>query len=298
MAPRALGGVLVPMTTPFAKDGEMEGASFMANARAYIESGLSGLVTAGSTGEAPLLDDDERRELVELVRPLVPADRWLIAGVGAESTRATIVRAREAAAHGADAVLVVAPHYYGSAMTDPVLAAHFRRVADESPVPLILYNIPKYAHFALSAELVAALSLHQNVIGVKDSSGDIESLRRYLASQSETFTVLTGSGATFLPALELGARGGILGVACFAEPLVRVVYESFRHGDRAAALRAQEALSLLAKEIVNALGPAGVKAAMHAVGLRAGTLRAPLVSLSPDESTHVRELLQGLLAVQ
>ena len=292
-----LGGVLAPVVTPFARDGdlgEIEGAAFMMNARAHIESGLTGIVTSGSTGEAALLTDTERAELVQLVRPLVPADRWLIAGVGAESTRGTITRAKDAAARGADAVLVVAPHYYGGQMSDMALSAHYHRVADESPVPVVLYNIPKYAHFALSPELVAILSRHHNVIGIKDSSGDVNSLRGYLMSQTATFTVLTGSGSSLLEALELGASGGILAVACFAVPLVREVYAALQRGDRATAVRAQEALVPLAREIVGTYGPAGVKAAMQIVGLRGGSVRMPLQDLTEAEVAHVRALLQAL----
>jgi 4-hydroxy-2-oxoglutarate aldolase len=289
-----LGGVLAPVVTPFARDGEIEGAAFMMNARAHIESGLSGIVTSGSTGEAALLMDTERAELLQLVRPIVPADRWLIAGVGAESTRATIKRAKDAAARGADAVLVVAPHYYGSQMTVTALSAHFHRVADESPVPIVLYNIPKYAHFSLAPELVATLSRHHNVIGIKDSSGDQDCLRGYLLSQTTSFTVLTGSGSSLLEALELGASGGILAVACFAVPLVREVYAALQRGDRATAARAQEALVPLAKEIVGTYGPAGVKAAMQIVGLRGGSVRMPLLDLSEADVARVRALLQAL----
>jgi len=224
----------------------------------------------------------------------VPADRWLIAGVGAESTRATIQRARDAAARGADAVLVVAPHYYGSAMSNAALSAHYHRVADESPVPVVLYNIPKYAHFSLSPELVALLARHHNVIGIKDSSGDANSLRGYLLSQSQKFSVLTGSGASLLEALELGASGGILAVACFAVPIVREVYEALGRGDRGSAARAQAALVPLAKEIVGLYGPAGVKAAMQIVGLRGGSVRQPLLDLTEEEVARVRALLQAL----
>ena len=161
-------------------------------------------------------------------------------------------------------------------------------------MPVVLYNIPKYAHFALSPELVAVLSRHHNVIGIKDSSGDPNSLRGYLLSQTQTFSVLTGSGAGLLEALEMGASGGILAVACFAVPLVREVYAALHRGDRASAARAQEALLPLAKEIVGGYGPAGVKTAMQLVGLRGGSVRAPLLDLAEGEVARVRAMLQAL----
>jgi 4-hydroxy-2-oxoglutarate aldolase len=284
---------MAPETTPFDANGEVDGAGFMANVRIHMADGLHGVVTSGSTGEAPLLGDDERMKLVELARALVPEDRWLIAGVGAEATRAAIWRTRDAAARGADAVLVVAPHYYGGAMSDEALAAHYSAVADAATIPVILYNIPKYAHFSLSAPLVAKLAKHGNIIGVKDSSGDLEILRGYMSQQSDAFTVLTGSGGTLLPALEMGAKGGILGVACFAAKTTLEVYESHERKDRAKAGDAQVKLIPLAKEIVGGLGPAGVKAAMDVVGLRGGVVRSPLPQLSTAQINTVRSLMNA-----
>jgi 4-hydroxy-2-oxoglutarate aldolase len=284
---------MAPETTPFDDKGEVDGAGFMANVRIHMADGLHGVVTSGSTGEAPLLGDDERMKLVELARALVPEDRWLIAGVGAEATRAAIWRTRDAAARGADAVLVVAPHYYGGSMSDEALAAHYSAVADAATIPVILYNIPKYAHFSLSAPLVAKLAKHGNIIGVKDSSGDLEILRGYMSQQSDAFTVLTGSGGTLLPALEMGAKGGILGVACFAAKTTLEVYESHERKDRAKAGDAQVKLIPLAKEIVGGLGPAGVNAAMDVVGLRGGVVRSPLPQLSTAQINTVRSLMNA-----
>src|SRR5690606_25790618 len=112
-----LRGLFVPTVTPFDSDGELDEAGWVGNARALLAEGVDGLVLAGATGEAAFLDDAERRRMIELARPLMPVDRWLIAGCGSESTRQTVQRCRDAAMGGADAVLVVAPHYYGAAMT-------------------------------------------------------------------------------------------------------------------------------------------------------------------------------------
>jgi 4-hydroxy-2-oxoglutarate aldolase len=261
--------------------------------RAHLDAGLAGIVVAGSTGEAALLEEHERHRLLEWARAIVPDDRWLIAGVGAESTRLTVRRAREASERGVDAVLVVAPHYYGAQMTPEALAGHFRRVADESPLPVILYNIPKYVHFPLAAGLVQELSTHANVIGIKDSSGDLTQLSGYLDAQSDGFTVLTGSGGGLYPALEMGARGGILAVGLFAAPLSVSVCRAFASGDMAAAGRAQERLVPLAKSIVGELGVAGVKAALDVVGLTGGAVRPPLRPLRPSAHERVAELLRA-----
>lgn len=291
---KVLGGVLGPVVTTFDDTtGDLAAVPFRANVRAHLDAGLAGVVVAGSTGEAALLEEHERHRLLEWARALVPDERWLIAGIGAESTRLTIRRAREAAERGADAALVVAPHYYGGQMTPEALATHFRQVADDSPLPLILYNIPKYVHFPLAPGLVRELANHGNVVGIKDSSGDLTQLGAYLDVQSDRFTVLTGSGSGLYPALEMGARGGILAVGLFAAPVSVSLYRSFASGDTVAAGRAQERLAPLARTIVGELGVAGVKAALDLVGLTGGPVRAPLLPLRRSARDRVAELLSA-----
>lgn len=287
-----LHGFFAPLVTPFGADGEPDEAGWRHNARAALAAGLDGLVIAGSTGEAALLDETERHRLVEWSRPFVPSDRWLIVGCGAESTRLTLRRCREAAARGADAVLVVAPHYYGAAaMTDAALRAHYESVADESPVPVILYNIPKYMHFALSPELVATLADHPNVIGIKDSSGDQALRTAYVTAQDDDFSVITGHAGSLARALDEGVRGGILAVADFAPALVRRLAASHAAGDRAVVDATQAVLAALGSEIVAGMGVPGVKAAMDAVGLFGGPPRSPLLPLPAEDRQRVATLL-------
>jgi len=290
---RSLSGIFVPVVTPFSDGGgDVDLAAFVANVRAHRVAGISGVVLAGSNGEAPLLEEKERRSLIAAAREQIPEREWLIAGTGSESTRQCVARCRDAAENGADAVMVVAPHYFGPAMTSEALEAHYVAVADASPVPVVLYNIPKYAHFALAADLVGRLAEHRNIVGIKDSSGDVSQLKGYLTSQSETFSVLTGSGATLLQALHSGARGGVLAVALFAAPLVKDVFEAFAAGDAHAASSAQQTLMPLATEIVGTLGVAGVKAALDLVGLAGGAVRSPLLALSDERRAHVGHLMQ------
>ena len=288
----SLAGIFAPVTTPFGTDGELDRAAFEHNVKSHMQQGLNGILVCGSTGEAPLLDATERESLVEWARPHVPDDRVLLAGVGAESTRVTLQYADRAAERGVDAVLVVAPHYFGGSMTPDALRGHYLRVADESPVPVVLYNIPKYMHFRLSKELVLELAKHQNVIGIKDSSGDRASLEEYLSAQSDTFTTLTGSGQLWCSALQMGARGGILAVSIFAPSLARSVWDAVNRHDAAAADALQKRLTPLAKVIVADLGIAGVKAAMDCVGLRGGSPRSPLLPLQRPDTERVRQLLR------
>lgn len=288
---RRFGGVMGPMVTPFKADESLDVEGFEFNVRAHMAAGLDGVLVAGSTGEAALLGDDERRVLIEAARRIVPRERLLLAGTGAESTRHCVARCREAASSGADAVLVVSPHYYSASMTPPALRAHFIRVADESPVPVLLYNIPKYAHFRLEPELIAELSMHENIRGMKDSAGDMTFFARYVESQSDGFDVLTGHGGTFATALSLGARGGILAVALFAAELAVEVWQAHNEQRAADAEAAQRPLVAMAAEIVARMGVPGVKAAMERVGLRGGHVRLPLLPVPPTDLRVIDELL-------
>lgn len=289
-----LTGVLGPVITTFYRQtGELDLASFAANVRAHITAGLHGIVVTGSTGEAALLDANERAALVDAAREMVPHDRTLIVGTGAESTRTCLQLTRDAAARGADAVLVVAPHYYGTAMTATALEQHYRRVADESPIPVILYNIPKYMHFALSPALVAELALHHNIVGIKDSSGNRELIAGYLSSASPKFSVLTGNAGIFQDSLKNGASGGILAVALFAAGLSLDVYNAMLRGRESDATAAQERLAPLGTKIVGEFGVAGVKAAMDSVGLAGGPVRSPLLPLDAQQVAAVVELLRS-----
>ena len=289
-----LAGVLGPVITTFYRQtGELDLASFAANVRAHITAGLHGIVVTGSTGEAALLDANERAALVDAAREMVPHDRTLIVGTGAESTRTCLQLTRDAAARGADAVLVVAPHYYGTAMTATALEQHYRRVADESPVPVILYNIPKYMHFALAPALVAELALHHNIVGIKDSSGNRELIAGYLSSASPKFSVLTGNAGIFQDSLQNGASGGILAVALFAAGLSLDVYTAMLRGQESDATAAQQRLAPLGTKIVGEFGVAGVKAAMDNVGLAGGPVRSPLLPLDAQQVATVVDLLRS-----
>jgi 4-hydroxy-2-oxoglutarate aldolase len=278
-----LQGVLGPVVTNFTSSGELDRTAFAENIRAHVDAGMSGVVITGSTGEAALLDEKERASLVEVARYSVPADRRLIVGTGAESTRTAQRLTRLAAERGADAVLVVAPHYYG--LKPVALRDHYTAIADDSPVPVVLYNIPKYMHFALAPQLVAELAQHENIVGIKDSSGDLELLAGYLKSQNNDFSVLVGNGSAFRRALEMGARGGILAVGLFAVALALEVYTSRSE-------QAQDRLAPLSSRIVGDMGVAGVKAALDRVGLTGGPVRPPLQPLGAAELAELTELLR------
>jgi 4-hydroxy-2-oxoglutarate aldolase len=291
-------GVFGPVVSTFKRDsGDVDSVAFAENVKAHIAAGELGVVVCGSTGEAALLTEGERFELLEAARRAVPGDRLVLMGTGAESTRLTVRRCHEAQTIGADAVLVVAPHYYANAMSIEALRAHYTRVADESPIPVLLYNIPKYMHFKLAPELVAELAQHQNIVGIKDSSGDLELLKSYIASQSDSFAVITGNGGQLHPALMAGARGGILAVALFAAERSVAIFNAHTKGDHATADRLQSEMKPLATTIVAELGVPGVKAAMDMAGLHGGPVREPLMDLDAAGRARVASLMSGLSAV-
>jgi 4-hydroxy-2-oxoglutarate aldolase len=267
------------------------------NARAWLGTPLSGLVLFGSTGEGLLLDEDERTRLLEGVRELMDG-RLLIAGAGAESTRTTIRLARRAAAADADAVLVHPPSYYRPAMTADALRDHFLAVADASPLPVILYQVPpQFSGIELQPGLVGELARHPNIAGIKDSTGDLKSLGALVDACDRNSSVLVGSGAALFGALEMGATGGILALALLAPTECVRIHELRLQGDHAAAGRVQERVAPVHRAIVARLGVAGVKAALDLLGLTGGAPRSPLKPLRDREHAAVRAALDdaGLL---
>jgi 4-hydroxy-2-oxoglutarate aldolase len=261
------------------------------NARAVLAAGAAGIVAAGSTGEASLLSEAEFRQVVAWMRDVVPDGRWLVAGSGRESTRATIEACRVAAEAGADAALVRAPSYYGPVFTSASLIDHFRMIADASPIPIILYNFPRYTHVALTEQLVAALAKHENIWGAKDSSGDLKVFAAFRDAAPE-WSLFVGPGALFYPALELGAAGAIAAVACFAAVPTVAVYQAFDRGDRAASGAAQERVAPLHRMIVGELGVPGIKLAMDVVGLFGGSPRPPIPPIGNKDRRRVADLLR------
>jgi 4-hydroxy-2-oxoglutarate aldolase len=286
-----LQGVIAPIPTPFDREtGEAAPVALRHVARALLTAGLDGIAVAGSTGEGELLDEAERTRLVEWLRDVVPDEKWLIAGTGFESTRATIRASQAAAAAGADAVLVRPPAYFGGVLSPAQFAYHYATLADHSPVPVIIYNIPKYTHVALSDTVLRAVADHERIIGFKDSSGDLRNFSAYRAA-APRLAALMGAGHQFYPALEMGAAGAVLAIACFAAGNCAALYRAFRADDRQGAGAAQERLDPLAREIVGAFGPAGIKAAMDEVGLSCGPVRPPLVDLDARQRARVADVL-------
>ncbi len=288
-----LQGIFAPAATPFDDAGELDVKGFRRNAAFLLDSPLAGLVLFGSTGEGVFIDEDERVRLLSATRELM-AGRLLLAGTGAESTRASIRMTRAAAAAGADAVLVQPPGYFRSLLTPAALEAHYTAVADGSPVPVVLYQVPvPFRSVDLDAALIARLSRHPNIIGVKDSTGDVAALAGLVRDCEAGFAVLVGTAAALLDALEAGAVGGILGVAAFAPAVCCEIYRRWREGETAEAMRRQAQVAPLHREVVARFGVAGVKAALDVLGLAGGRPRPPLQPLSAADRAGVEAAVAG-----
>jgi len=286
-------GVFAALTTPYAHDGSVSLADLEHNVHRYNQTDLAGYVAMGSTGESVLLNSSEMEGILVTVKEAAKGKK-LLAGAGAESTAETIERVKRAANVGYDAVLVKTPYYYKNALKPDVLIAHYRRVADESPLPVMLYSIPQFTGIALGAGEVAALAEHPNIIGIKDSSGNVQGVAEFIAATPPKFQVLVGSAATIYPSLALGARGAILALACALPEKCVALFELFRQGQHEKARELQSILVRASKLIVSELSLAGVKYAMDQRGYRGGIPRLPLQPLHHEQKKRLTELLASL----
>jgi 4-hydroxy-2-oxoglutarate aldolase len=286
-----LTGVLAPVPTPFVGRLAVDVGRLRDAMARWMASPLDGIVVLGSSGEAPLLDDAEADLVVETARPLVPRTRRFIVGTGRESTRAAIRAARRAAELGADAVLVRTPGFFRSQMTPDVLIRHYRSVADASPVPVVLYNFTGVTGVNLLPATVASLATHPNIVGVKDSNGDMGQIAELVRQAPAGFSILTGSGSTFLDAVSAGVAGGILALACVAPEACRRVFDLARTGRLDEARTLQHAMGPLARLIGPVHGVAGLKAALALAGCDVGGPRAPLVPVGEDGIAALRDAL-------
>jgi 4-hydroxy-2-oxoglutarate aldolase len=291
MSAPVLKGIFPPLVTPFLEDGALDLSAFEANLDRYLAFDLAGYLVLGSNGEAQALAEPEKVQLIEAARRR-SAGRTILAGTGLESTQATVELTRKAADAGADAALVLTPHYYRAQMTSDVLRRHFETVAEASPIPVLLYTVPQFTGLPCPPGLPAALSAHPRIAGMKDSGGDAALLGRILASVPAAFAVLCGSAPILYPALSLGAAGGILAVACCAPRPAAALYRAVERGDHRTARRIQLSLTPLAAAVTSGLGVAGLKAAMDVAGFRGGAPRGPLQPVHPAARADIYPLLE------
>jgi dihydrodipicolinate synthase/N-acetylneuraminate lyase len=290
-----LSGVLTPIPTPFDDRGDVDLAKLRSALTRWLATPLTGFVILGTNGESVLLDESESDRVVDTARTIVPPDRSFIVGTGRESTRATLAATRRAASFGVDAVLVRTPGFFKAQMTARAFVRHYTEVADDSPVPVLLYNFTAVTGVTLPAEAVAQLASHPNVVGMKESGGDITRLTDLAAVASPTFALLAGSVAGFHAALRLGAAAGILALASVLPFACTRVFELTRAGRDEEARALEQQLLPIAKLVGSTYGIPGLKAALKLVGCDVGTARAPLL---PVDGAMVVELADALSAFE
>jgi len=292
-----LHGIFPPVTTPFSNDGEIDLSRLQSNIELYNSTRLSGYVMNGSTSESVLLTWDEIERLWATAREFAAPDKIMIAGTGAESTAETIQHTKRAAKLGYDAALVRTPSYYKPFMTFEAEATHFLRVADASPIPVLIYSVPVFTGYTVEAPLVAHLSSHKNIIGIKDSSGNVHRMKDIVSSTPKAFRSLTGSALTLPDALQAGASGAILAIACaFPEACVDL-FDAAARGDPQRVEQLRKHAILPAANLGTKFGIAGIKCAMDRLGYYGGPPRPPLLPLGEPAKQEINTILASVRPV-
>ncbi|HKW64633.1 MAG TPA: 4-hydroxy-tetrahydrodipicolinate synthase [Candidatus Acidoferrum sp.] len=289
-----LSGVFPALVTPFGVDGSVSVADLKHNVQQYNRTGLAGYVAMGSTGESVLLSKTEAEAVLVTVKENASRNKKLIAGTGAESTAETIERTKRAAELGYDAALVKTPYYYKPAYKQENYLAHYQRVADASPIPVLLYSVPQFTGVALEPPEVAKLAEHPNIIGMKESSGNVQRVAEIIATVPRNFQVMVGSAGTIYPSIMLGCRGAILALGSALPEKCVELYELIRQGQHEKARALQETVLRASKLIVSECGIAGVKYVMDQRGYRGGVPRLPLLPLKDEQKKRVNALLETL----
>ncbi len=293
-----LSGIFPPIPTPFEADGRLAFGRLEGNLQRWNRLPLRGYVVGGSNGEFPLLTLDERVEVVRAARGAAAPGRRILAGSGMESTRATIELTRRMAEAGAEAALVVTPSYYRGRMSAAALTKHYLAVAEASPIPIVLYNVPANTGVDLPVEAAVDLSRHPNIAGMKESGGDVAKISRILQACDHDFQVLAGSAGFFLGALAVGSVGCIAALANLAATELDGLLKAFRSGDMETARSMQQRLVEANAAVTSLFGVAGLKAALDAMGFYGGPVRSPLQPLNEDERGRLEAILRqaGLLS--
>ena len=291
-----LRGVLLPITTPFDAAGNVDLGGLRANIAKWNASGISGYVLLGSTGERVHLDENEYLKVIQAARAEVeprPEGLTFIAGAGQQSTRGTIDEIKRVIeAVTVDAFLVITPHFYRPSITQQALIAHYQSIADAAPVPVILYSMPALTGIKIEPETAARLSEHENIIGIKDSSADLDGLRETIKLVRKDFAVLTGNGTVLNQALSAGASGGILAVGCVAPAVCLEIFRAVSSGESERASSLQTKLTPLAQAVTTRFGIGGLKAALEMKGYVGGFVRAPLAQPSNEAREEIRRCLE------
>lgn len=287
----AMSGIYAPITTPFDSEGAVAHDKLAENIAKWSKTPLAGLLVLGSNGEFTYLSDQEKLEVLRTARHAIPKDKLFIAGTGCESTLATLHLTEQAAVIGADAAIVITPSYYKSKMDSAAMRRHFLQLADRSPLPIILYNMPACTGIDLGAETVVELAQHPNIIGIKDSGGNVAKLGDIIRATRPGFNVLAGSAGFLYPALVLGAVGGVVALANIAPEQCCRLYHYFQQGQHKEAQQLQLKMIPVNAAVTARFGVPGLKLALDWLGYYGGPPRSPLGPLDHAQQASLRAVL-------
>lgn len=287
------GGIYPPVPTFFAENEDLDLPTYRQHIRALAETGIAGYVVMGSNGEAVHLNGDERIQVIEAAREAAGEQALLVAGCGEQSTRATIANCRSARRAGANFALVLPPAYFKGRMQESALLAHYRAVADASPLPVVIYNMPaSAAGLDLSAAIICTLATHPNIVAVKDSAGDLAKLAEIVAQTPAAFAVFAGSAGYLLPALAVGARGAVAALANVLPRQICQLQSLFASGRLQEARQLQARLTPANTAVTSTWSVPGLKAALELTVGYGGRPRSPLQPLGEVERKRLAELLE------
>jgi len=290
-----LQGIFPPITTPFDHAGNIYAAKLQHNIEKWNRTTLAGYVVTGSTGESVLLTAQEKVELWEMVARYAAPEKLLIAGTGVESVRETVCLTNRAAELGYKAALVKTPHYYKNLLNRAdAQTLYYRAVADQAHIPVIIYNFPQATQLDIPASAVAELSHHPNIVGIKESSGNMEKVMQMMRESRPGFQVTVGSAPTLWPSLLMGATGAILAFANAAPYACIAIWEAYRMREEEAGRDWQNRIARAAALVTSKYGIPGLKHAMDLNGYYGGPPRLPLSVPTPEAKREIEEAFQDL----
>ncbi|MFP4017897.1 MAG: dihydrodipicolinate synthase family protein [Bacteroidales bacterium] len=289
-----LNGIYTPLPTSFDSAEELSVDKIKENIKELSKYELSGFLVLGSNGELVNLNDKEREQVYQAAREAIPPEKAFLAGTGCQSTRQTIELTKKAANAGADAAVVLNPFYYKGLMTKEALKSHYFAIADAATIPIIIYNMPANSGLDMDADTIKTLSNHKNILGLKDSGGNITKMGEIKTDTESDFQVLAGSAGFLLPALSVGAKGGILALSNIAPQECIDLYKSFMEGKIQEARKIQLRIIKLNNAVTRKWGIPALKEAMNYKGLYGGPARQPLLPVNGEVKEKIHNLMKGV----
>jgi len=292
MAKIQIKGVIPPMLTPFKANGDVDYDSHIRNMERWNKDKLAGYLVLGSNSETAYLNESEKIKLIKLTVKHAKKGRFILAGTGIESARETIALTNKAADMGVDAALVLTPSYYHSKMNEEAQIRFFTEVADKTKIPVMIYNVTAFTHINVTVNTVRVLSKHPNILGMKDSTGNVPQLTSFLSVIDKGFNLMTGTLSAWYPALTLGIKAGIFAVSNCAPNECAAIQTAYDKGDLETARNIYFRIFPVNNAVTATYGVAGLKYASDLMGYKGGSVRSPLLPLKEEEKTKIKEILK------